>query len=63
MGDTERVPIRIDVNPTSEESTTTSGTQGPSLNGGGDTEAHSQGCSKEGYLLSKSIPQPNFSVS
>jgi len=38
------------------------GSQGPPLNRG-DTEAHSKGCSKEGHLLSKSIPKPDFSGS
>ena len=57
MGDTssERVPIRI-------HSTMSSGSQGPPLNGG-DTEAHSKGCSKEGHLLPKSIPKLDFSGS
>ena len=59
----ERVQIRLDVNPTSEDPTTTSGSQGPPLNGGGDTEARNQGCRKEGHLLSGSIPQPDFSRS
>ena len=59
----ERVQIRLDVNTTSEDPTTTSGSQGPGppLNGGGDTEARSQGCRKEVHLLSGSIPQPDFS--
>ena len=59
----ERVQIRLDVNPTSEDPTTTSGSQGPPLSGGGDTEARSQGWHEEGHLLSKSIPQLDFSGS
>ena len=34
--------------------------QGPPLNGGGDTEAHGQGCSEESHLLCESIHQPDL---
>ena len=62
MGDSsgERVQARADVNPISEFPTKTSRSQGPPLNGGGDTEAHGQGCSEESHLLCESIHQPDL---
>ena len=56
----ERVQARADVNPISEFPTKTSENQGPPLNGGGDTEAHGQGCSEESHLLCESIHQPDL---
>jgi len=59
----ERVQVGVNGNPATEVPTTTSGSQGAPLNVGGDSEAGDQGCSKEGYSLCESIPQPDISGS
>lgn len=62
MGDPsgEGLQTRADINPISEVPIRASKKEEPPLNRKRDTETCHQGHSKEGYLPSRPIPQPNF---